>query len=68
MKGEGGDEGWEVRQSLRGTNVKQLASRSYFLSKGNSGMHEEKQIRELENSQPVTFASFSMIEMLRTEK
>lgn len=73
MKGEGGgevrgDEEWEVRQSSSGTNIQQLASSRYFLSKGNSAMHEEKQIRELEKSQPVTFASLSMIEILRTEK
>ena len=73
MTGEGGgevrdEEEWEVRQSWRRINIQQLASSRYFLSKGNSGMHEAKQIRDLEKSQPVTFASVSMIEMLRTEK
>ena len=73
MKGEGsgevrGDGEWEVRQSSKGTNLQQLASSCFFLSKGNSGRHEEKQIRELEKSQTVTFASLSVIEMLGTEK
>lgn len=38
----------EVSEWTEPTNPRQLASSCYLLSKGNSGMHEKKQIRELE--------------------
>lgn len=49
MKGEGsgevrGDEEWEARQSSKGTKLQQLASSCFFLSKGNSGIHEENKL------------------------
>lgn len=62
-----GNEECEVSERAERTNPQQLASSCYFLSKGNSGMHKEKQIRELENV-IVTFASLSLIEILRAEK
>lgn len=37
----------EVSERAEQTNPQQLASSCYLLSKGNSGMHKEKQVREL---------------------
>lgn len=42
-----GNEECEVSEPAEQTNPQQLASSCYLLSKGNSGMHKEKQVREL---------------------
>lgn len=53
-----GNEECEVSERAEWTNSQQLASSCYLLSKGNSGMHKEKQIRELEKCDCDIYVTF----------
>lgn len=60
IKGEddGKVRGKEECERAEWTNPQQLASSCYLLSKGNSGMHKEKQIRELEKCDCDIYVTF----------